>query len=64
MAPNMMTVMDNENVTKWSLEGGYNESDSIDTDIYPFRGVKFTLIIFCKLLKRLLLHRRKMNLQV
>lgn len=40
MAPNMMRVTDNKNVTKWSLEGGYNDSSSIDTDAYPFRGVK------------------------
>lgn len=41
MAPDMMSVTDNENVTRWSLENGYEDLGSNDTEIYPFRVVNF-----------------------
>lgn len=45
-----MSVTDNKNVTQWSLESGYNDFGSIDTNAYPFRGVRVDSI-YCSDLK-------------
>lgn len=37
MAPEMMSVTNNPNATKWSLDGGYDDSESIGAETYPYR---------------------------
>lgn len=37
MAPEMMSVTDNQNATNWNLETGYDDSKSNGTETYPYR---------------------------
>lgn len=37
MAPEMMSVTENQNATKWNLEDGYDDSEGNGTETYPFR---------------------------